>query len=55
MDTRPGAEPNRDLKFTAKVAISEPGIIDGVPILDVLVHMAKVVGDIVAGFAPCLA
>jgi hypothetical protein len=50
VEMNPRSQPNPNLKFTAHVAISEPGIVDGVPILDVLHHMAKVVSDIVSGF-----
>jgi hypothetical protein len=44
-----------DLKFTFQIALNEPGVIEGEPVLPALHELADLVNGIVAAFGPSLA
>jgi hypothetical protein len=47
-------KPNPKQKFGFDVALSEPGVIDGEPVLETIKQFAKLVDDIVATLSPLL-
>jgi hypothetical protein len=48
-------EPNEKMQFRFDVAIHEPGLIEGEPILETVVAFRDRISDIVNAFKPCLA
>jgi hypothetical protein len=48
-------EPNEKMQFRFDVAIHEPGLMEGAPIVETVVAFRDRVSDIVNGFKPCLA
>lgn len=46
---------NAEMEFGFDIALGEPGIVDGEPLLETLQHMTDVVDGLVAGFRPHLA
>lgn len=48
------SEPNEKLKFTFEVALHEPRIIEGKPVVETLVQFRDRVNGIVEAFRPCL-
>ncbi|HEY5110759.1 MAG TPA: hypothetical protein VII67_00330, partial [Acidimicrobiales bacterium] len=50
----PDAEPNEDQKFSFDIAISEPGIIEGEPLVETLHQMVDLVDHLVPIFRPLL-
>jgi len=50
----PDAEVHQDDYFRFDVALNEPGIIEGKPLLEALVQFRDRVNSIIEGFRPCL-
>ena len=48
------AEPNEKMQFRFDVAIHEPGLIEGGPIVETVVGFRDRISDIVNAFKPCL-
>jgi hypothetical protein len=55
VEGNPDAEPNEKIEFRFDVAVHEPPIVDGQPILEMLVQYRDRVNGIVEAFKPCLA
>jgi hypothetical protein len=51
----PDAEVNEKMDFRFDIALSEPGVIDGKPLLETVQHFHDLVSDTVLRFKPCLA
>ena len=51
----PDAQPNEKIQFRFDVAIHEPGLIEGQPIVETVVTFRARISDIVNAFKPCLA
>lgn len=51
----PDAEPNEKVQFTFEVAIREPPVIQGKPIMETLAQFRDRVDGIISAFKPCLA
>jgi hypothetical protein len=51
----PNAKLNKEYQFMVGVAISEPGIVEGKPLLETLQHLADLVSNTALLFKPCLA
>ena len=49
------AEPNEKIKFTFDIAMHEPAVIEGKPIMETLVQFRDRVNSIIEAFKPCLA
>jgi hypothetical protein len=50
----PDAEANEKMNFRFNIAVNEPGVIEGKPLLEALVEFSNRVSGIVASFEPCL-
>jgi hypothetical protein len=50
----PGAEPDSKVQFTFEVALGEPGIVEGAPLLETLQRMTQMVEALLAQFSPML-
>jgi hypothetical protein len=50
----PDAEANEKMNFRFNIAVNEPGVIEGKPLLETLVEFSNRVSGIVTSFEPCL-
>jgi hypothetical protein len=50
----PDDEPNQNMKFAFDIAVHEPGLVDGQPILETVVQFRDRINGIVDAFRPCL-
>lgn len=49
------AKPHKDFKFKILVALYEPGVVEGEPLVETVEGLANLVSHIVTDFRPCLA
>src|SRR5207253_285024 len=47
-------QPDEQLKFTFDIAIGEPGIVQGEPLVEMLQQMADLIDSLIVGFKPVL-
>ncbi len=50
----PDAEVDKDLKFTFEVALSEPQVADGEPLVETVKQMSDIISDLIPTFEPLL-
>ncbi len=49
------AEPNDKMQFRFDIALNEPGVVEGKPLLEIIQHFSDLVSNTVPLFKPCLA